>query len=282
MALMIGPYRVSTLETGEFALDGGAMFGVIPKTLWSREHPADELNRIELALRTLLLVGDDRVILVDTGIGEKFAAKYAAMYGISFEKFSLKKALAAHGLGPDDVTDVILTHLHFDHAGGATRLENGEPVPTFAKATYWVQTRNWEWANAPSEKDRASYLPENFLPLQASGQLQLLEGEGEILPGISAWLSDGHTIGQQLIKISDGQTTLIYCADIIPTASHLKLPYIMGYDLQPLLTLEEKRKVLQQAIAENWIVVFEHDPQLPACRVRQGAKGPEVAEKIFL
>ena len=173
-------------------------------------------------------------------------------------------------------------HQHFCDAGGATEIHDGKTVPSFVKATYHVQQRNWDWALAPSEKDRASYLKENFVPLQEYGQLRLLAGEGEILPGITAWLSDGHTIGQQLVKISDGRETVIYCADIIPTASHLGLPWIMGYDLQPLLTLEEKRKLLNQAAAENWIIVFEHDPKMAACRVQQGAKGVEIKEAVEL
>ncbi len=280
--MKVGPYQVHSLETGRFALDGGAMFGVIPKTLWNRSNPADDLNRISLALRILLLVGDNRVILVDTGIGEKFPPKHQEMYAIDTESSNLKRSLAVHGLTPDDVTDVILTHLHFDHAGGATEFQDGKLVPTFKHARYHVQQRNWDWANQPSEKDRASYLKENFIPLVQAGQLNLLQGEGEILPGISAWLSDGHTIGQQLVKVSDGQQSVIYCADIIPTASHLALPYIMGYDLQPLLTMEEKRRLLTQAAAENWVIVFEHDPQMPACTVKQGEKGIVLNKPVVL
>lgn len=280
--MKIGPYDVCALDTGTFALDGGAMFGVIPKSLWSRKHPADELNRISLALRVLLLVGDQRVILVDTGIGDKFAPRHAEMYAIDLQSSNLATSLAAHGLTAADVTDVILTHLHFDHAGGATRLSNGKPVPGFENATYWVQQRNWDWANQQNERDRASYLPENYLPLEAHGQIQFLQGEGEILPGIHAWLSDGHTMGQQLIRISDAQTTLLYCADIIPTSSHLGLPFIMGYDLQPLVTLEEKRRILQQAAVDDWIIVFEHDPFMPACKVMTTEKGFGIKEPVEL
>ncbi|MEZ0370489.1 MAG: MBL fold metallo-hydrolase, partial [Candidatus Sericytochromatia bacterium] len=174
--MKIGPYQVHTLETGRFALDGGAMFGVIPKTLWSRKHPADALNRIELALRILLLVGDDRVILVDTGIGSKFPDKYAQMYAIDLTVANLEASLAAHDLSPADVTDVVLTHLHFDHAGGATLLRDGLPVPAFPNAVYWTQQRNWDWAQSQNERDRASYLKENFAPLRAQDQLRLLQG----------------------------------------------------------------------------------------------------------
>lgn len=274
----IGAYDVHTLETGRFALDGGAMFGVIPKTLWSRKHPADELNRIDLALRILMLVGDRRVILVDTGIGNKFPPKHQEMYAIDLEQSNLIKSLAEHGLSPDDVTDVVLTHLHFDHAGGATKIDGDRPVPAFKNALYHTQQKNLDWANSRNERDRASYLPENYQPLLDNEQLRLLQGEGEILPGVSAWLSDGHTIGQQLVKVSDGQQSLIYCADIIPTASHLGLPFIMGYDLQPLLTMEEKRRLLKQAADEDWVIVFEHDPYMPGCRVQHGEKGVELRE----
>lgn len=278
--IQIGPYRIDLLESGRFALDGGAMFGVVPKTLWSKNHPADEANRISLALRTLLLRGDGRVILVDTGMGNKFSPKHQAMYGLDPDAGDLLSALAAHGLTPEDVTDVILTHLHFDHAGGATCLRDGEVVPTFGRARYWVQQRNWDWACQPTERDQASYLPENFQPLMAAGQLELLQGEGEILPGISAWISDGHTIGQQIVRVHDDTQSLVFCADIIPTASHLRLPFIMGYDLQPLVTLEEKRQILSRAAAENWLLVFEHDPLIPAAYVQEGPKGFAVREAL--
>lgn len=278
--MQIGPYQIHTLNTGYFSLDGGAMFGVVPKKLWQREHPADEDNRIRMALRTLLLRSDERVILVDTGLGDKFPEKYRQIYAIENTETSLNSELALHGLTAADITDVILTHLHFDHAGGATRLEQGKLLPSFPNATYWIQARNLEWALAPSEKDRASYLSENFEPLQAAGVLKSLSGPGEILPGISAWLSDGHTMGQQLIKISDAHQSLIFCADIIPMASHLKLPYIMGYDLQPLVTLEEKRQILTQAAQQNWVLVFEHDPQIAAATIQATAKGFEIKSQL--
>jgi glyoxylase-like metal-dependent hydrolase (beta-lactamase superfamily II) len=178
------------------------------------------------------------------------------------------------------VTDVILTHLHFDHAGGATCLKDGQLAPTFPQARYWVQRENWDWAVNPSEKDRASYLPENFLPLHASGQLQFLEGPGDILPGIRARLSQGHTTGQQLIEIYSPEETAIYCADIIPTASHIAVPFVMGYDLRPLQTIAEKKDILADAHAGNWILIFEHDPNIAACRVQMGEKGLVAGEVV--
>ncbi len=273
--MKIGPYEIHSLETGRFALDGGAMFGVVPKTVWNKKNPADELNRIEMALRILLLKSHDKIILIDTGIGHKFGPKHHDMYAIDFESSNLKKSLKQHDLSPDDVTDVILTHLHFDHAGGATEVQNDKIIPTFKNASYYVQQKNWDWANHPTEKDRASYLKENFIPLMQAEQLTLIDGHTEIFPGISTWLSDGHTIGQQLIRVHDQGDTLIYCADIVPTSSHIGLPYIMGYDLQPLVTLEEKRRLLDQASNENWTIVFEHDPFMPACKVQQGERGVE-------
>ena len=271
--MKIGNYTIRSLETGRFALDGGAMFGVVPKVLWQKTNPADELNRITLALRVLLLEGNNRYILVDTGIGHKFNAKQETIFGIDHRHSNLENSLNELGLKPTDITDVILTHLHFDHAGGATCLKEEQVVPTFPNAQYYVQRKNWEWANNPTEKDRASYLKENFIPLMESGQLKLLEDEGEILPDIYPWLSNGHTVGQQLIRISDGQQTLIYCADIIPTSSHLNVPYVMGFDLYPLTTIEEKKQILQQALAENWVIFFEHDPIIEACTVKESEKG---------
>ena len=271
--MLIGDYQVSTLETGRFALDGGAMFGVVPKVIWQKKHPADELNRIDLALRVVLLQGQGRVILIDTGIGDKFPEKQAQMYGIDQSQSNLLSSLNQAGLRPEDVTDVILTHLHFDHAGGATCLKDGQLAPTFPQARYWVQRENWDWALNPSEKDRASYLPENFLPLHESGQLQLLEGPGDIFPGIRARLSQGHTTGQQLIEIYAQDETAIYCADIIPTASHIAVPFVMGYDLRPLQTIAEKKAILADAHTGNWILIFEHDPNIAACRVQRGEKG---------
>lgn len=280
--LKIGDYDVYALETGRFALDGGAMFGVVPKVIWNKKNPADDLNRIDLALRVLLLRSADRVILVDTGIGHKFPEKYQNIYGIDHDKYSLELALEQHGLTYDDVTDVILTHLHFDHAGGATKLEGDKVVPTFPNAQYYIQAKNLEWARNPTEKDKASYIPDDFEPLVEAGVLNVVDGAQEILPYIHAWTTDGHTIGQQLVLVKDDSEALIYCADIIPTSTHLSIPYVMGYDLQPMITMEEKKKILTQAADENWVVVFEHDPEMPACRVVQGPKGAVFKEAVAL
>lgn len=280
--MKIGGYDVFALETGRFALDGGAMFGVVPKVIWSKSNPADAQNRIELALRVLLLISADRVILVDTGIGDKFPPKFTEMYDIDHSRFSLVTSLQQHGLTPADVTDVVLTHLHFDHAGGATCREGEQIVPTFPQARYHVQRKNWEWAQNPTEKDRASYLPENFIPLHEHGQLHLVEGEQEILPGIFPWLSEGHTVGQQLIRVTGPEQTLIYCADIIPTATHIPIPFVMGYDLFPVTTMAEKKQILQQAVTDHWLIFFEHDPNMDACYVHMTDKGVRLAEAVLL
>jgi glyoxylase-like metal-dependent hydrolase (beta-lactamase superfamily II) len=278
--MKIGTWDVSILETGRFALDGGAMFGVVPKALWSRTNPADDRNRIAMAARTLLVRGNGRNILIDTGNGDKWDEKTRDIYAIG--EFGLESALAAHGLTPNDVTDVLLTHLHFDHCGGSTRLVEGVPVPRFPNARYAVQKDNLAWGRKATEKDRASYLPENFEPLVSEGMLDLIDGEGEFAPGISLHLMHGHTVSMQVIRVHDEHNSIAFCADLIPTATHLHLPFIMAYDNHPLTTLEEKRAFIPRASEEGWIIVFEHDPVTPAARVARGPKGFALGEIITL
>lgn len=281
--IQIGPYIIDALETGEFALDGGAMFGVVPKPIWSTKIPVDALNRIDLRVRCLLIRTKDRVILVDNGIGHKEDAKFAEMFRLDYSRFTLEKSLAAHGLKLTDVTDVILTHLHFDHAGGSTvRDANGDIVPAFPNATYYVQRSNLDWAQHPTERDRASYITHNFEPLLDAGKLVTLNGATEIFKGIHGALSEGHTTGLQTIRITDGATTLFYLADLVPTVVHLPLPWIMGYDLRPLVTLEEKREVLAQAARDKWILAFEHCPHTAAATVTLNAKGYAVPTMVTL
>lgn len=281
--MKIGPYEVRMIESGRFALDGGAMFGIVPKPLWDRRAPADERNRIDLATRLMLLRGDDRVVLVDTGMGDDYSDKERDIYKIDQEHSSLARSLAAENLEAEDVTDVVLTHLHFDHAGGTTRrTSEGDLVPAFPNARYHVQRRNFEWARDPSERDRGSYLSENFDPLADAGCLELYDGPGEILPGVFAEVVDGHTFGQQVIRVGDDATTLVYCADLLPTAAHVPVPYVMGYDLQPLVTVREKRELYTRAIEHGWILALEHDPQSAAIRIREGARGFEVAETVAI
>ena len=269
----IGKYEVHPVETGRFALDGGAMFGVVPKPLWEKSIPPDEKNRIPLAARALLVRGDGRTILVDTGNGGKFDEKLRSIYKIDAGGRDLVASLAARGVTPESVTDVILTHLHFDHAGGSTERVNGELVPVFPRARYYVQAEHWRAAQAPTERDRASFFSDDFLPLFERGMLEFTEGDGEIIPGIAVRCVHGHTSALQCPVISDGRETLFYCADLVPTSAHVPLPWIMGYDLRPLVTLEEKRRILGQAADEGWIMFFEHDPGLAAARLVRNDRG---------
>lgn len=268
--LTIGPYQVNSVPTGEFALDGGAMFGTVPKVLWEKSNPPDEANRIPLEARALLLKSASRAILVDCGnggdfiqkYGEKLGPKFAEIYQVESAQNSLLGSLKNHGLTPEDITDVVLTHLHFDHAGGSTKYESGKLVPTFKRATYYVQERNLTTAQAPNLREKASYFKANFEPLLNSGQLKILQGpmKNEI-PGISSFISDGHTLGHQCVLVEgDNSQGLIYCGDVIPTSSHVRLPWVMGYDLNPLLIIEEKRQLLQWAAEKGYYLFFEHDP----------------------
>ncbi|MDP2600150.1 MAG: MBL fold metallo-hydrolase [Deltaproteobacteria bacterium] len=277
--MRIGSYEIFAIETGEFALDGGAMFGVVPKTLWGKKIPVDEKNRIDMRLRCLLLQGDGRNILIDCGMGEKWDAKMRDIYRLDTSRYSIEKSLASHGLKTSDITDVILTHLHFDHAGGSTYKDNnGKLLPTFPKATYIVQKENLDWARNPTEKDRASYLKDDWEPLVQAGVLKIVDGEKEILPGIHTKLFYGHTRAIQLPFLDDGKTKLFFCGDVIPTSVHLGPPWIMAYDNFPLITLEEKKKILKQAAAEKWILVFEHCPLISAAQIEAAEKGYQVTQ----
>jgi len=280
--MKINRYELHSIETGRFGLDGGAMFGIVPKTIWNKLNPSDDENRIDLALRALLIVGNKRNILVDNGIGTKFSEKYKEIYKIDHSKYNLDASLKKYNLETKDITDVILTHLHFDHAGGSTYKEDSELKLTFPNATYYVQKANYEWALTPNEKERGSYLKENFVPVLEKGKLQLVKGKFEIIPHIDVIISDGHTVGLQLVKISDERNTLVYCADLIPTTSHIRLPYIMGYDIDPLKIIQEKKKLLSAACSDGWILFFEHDIITEAAKVKKTGKGFEVREKVSL
>lgn len=279
--MKIGDYTLTALETCRFYLDGGAMFGVVPKVLWERSNPSDAKNRIEMAARTLLIDDGKRRILVDTGVGEGWDKKFSDIYGIDHSKHTLLKSLSAAGVSPSDITDVILTHLHFDHVGGATfRDENGEVKPTFPNAVYYIQKRQYDWAINPSAKDMASYKNERYVPLHEQGRLRPLNGESELLPGIFIRLTDGHTIAHQTVLVTDGSKSLYHPGDTIPTASHIPLPYIMGYDNYPLITLEEKKSILRRASENNWMLFFEHDPKQACTRVEKTEKGYKAGEKV--
>lgn len=272
--MLLGKFTLDAVETGSFALDGGAMFGVVPKPLWSKAyHPGDEVNRIPLAARLLLVRWDDHVLLVDAGNGTKMNEKFCDIYGIDREKSSADYALSPFGLNVEDITDVILTHLHFDHAGGATTIKNGKVTPTFPNAKYYLQKDQLKLAESPSLKDAASFIPDNYVPLMADGLLETVDGEGEIYPGITVKPLFGHTKAMQVVIIEAEGQSLLYCGDLVPTSAHLHLPFIMAYDNDPLITLKEKKAILGRACEANWLLVFEHDAFLPAARIEVNQKG---------
>ncbi|MBI5464671.1 MAG: MBL fold metallo-hydrolase [Ignavibacteriales bacterium] len=278
--MKIGPYEVHSIETGRFRLDGGAMFGVVPWVFWSKTNPPDERQRIELAARCWLIRGNGRTILVDNGNGDKWNDKLRDIYHLDNTQSTLEGSLARHNVRRQDITDVVLTHLHFDHAGGSTKKENGKLVPAFPNAKYYVQKKHWENAQQPTDKDRASFMGDDFLPLQAEGVLEFIDGEGEIFPGIDVLVTHGHTQAQQLPKISDGKTTMLFCCDLIPTASHVPFPYIMGYDCRPLTTLEEKKRILSRAYEERWMLFLEHDPHTEVITLKSTEKGFAIDQRL--
>lgn len=281
--LRLGRFELHALEDGSFALDGGAMFGIVPKPLWERQLPADERNRVRLALRCLLVIDGPRRILIDDGMGDKWTEKQLGIYGLDRERSSLDRELARVGVAREEVTDVVLTHLHFDHAGGTTRRgPTGALELSFPNATHHLQTRNWRWAQAPTDKDAGSYLAENFDLLERSGRLHLLDGETELFPGLRLLLSEGHTVALQLPRIEDDSESLIYCADLIPTAAHLRPSWVMGYDLFPVTSIDEKKALLARAERDRSILFFEHEPRFAACRLRREGQDLVAGEPIAL
>ena len=277
--MKIGKYNLSIIESGFFGLDGGAMFGIVPKTLWQKTNPSDEANRIRLSTRHLLLESENKKMIIDTGMGDKWDNKLKKIYAVD-EKLSMKSALKKKGLKAEDITDVIITHLHFDHTGGSTVLKNKKLEPAFPNAKYYVQKQNYNWAVKPSDRDKGSYLKENFIPLFEEGVLSFTIGNAKLDDEIEFIVINGHTFGQQMVKISNGSETFLFCGDLIPTSSHIPLPYIMGYDLQPLITLREKQKYLKQAVDENWKLFFGHDPETAFVSVKLTDKGYRVDKKF--
>jgi len=287
----IGGLRCHTLEGGLQRLDGGAMFGVVPRPLWSTRVTPDERHRIPLAMRCLLVEHPDGLVLIDTALGNKEDAKFLGIYGVENAGLEgatqLEDALAAAGFLPRDVRWVINTHLHFDHAGGNTTLDpelEADPRrhirPTFPNATYVVQRGDLEFARHTNERTRASYLPHNFEPIAAADRWRLLEGDGEVLPGISVRLTPGHVPWHQAVLVQDRGETAAFIADLIPTVAHLPLPWIMGYDLEPLRTLESKRALLRDAAEGGWRVVFEHDPGIASGVLVREGKGFGLREVV--
>ena len=280
--MRIGAYEVISLETGRFSLDGGAMFGVVPWVFWSKLIPPDARQRIALAARCWLIRGNGKNILVDTGNGTKWNEKLKDIYNLDTTSGNLLSSLTRAGLRPEEITHVILTHLHFDHTGGSTTLLNGELVPTFPNARYYVQKKHWELSEKPTEKDRGSFMRDDFVPLMNHGVLELVDGEGELFPGIDLIVTNGHTTAQQLPRITDGTTTILFCCDLLPTTAHLPWPYVMGYDVRPLVTLEEKKKIVTRAFEEHWVLFLQHDPIAEAITLKPSDKGFTVDQRITL
>ncbi|HWK02976.1 MAG TPA: MBL fold metallo-hydrolase [Puia sp.] len=290
--------QLYTVETGFFKLDGGAMFGVVPKTLWSKIHPADENNLCTWAMRCLLIEEGNRLILVDNGIGNKQDVKFFSHYYLHGDD-TLDKSLAKHGFHRDDITDVLLTHLHFDHCGGSIIREGDRLVPAFKNATYWSNERHWKWATEPNEREKASFLKDNILPIWESGQLRFIDVAGVgtgtsetghaggdpsdafrlasvpsgILPQLSLRLVNGHTDAMMLPQLRYKGRTVVFMADLLPSVGHIPLPYVMAYDMHPLTTLLEKKSFFSEAAAGNYVLVFEHDPLNECCVLQATEKG---------
>ena len=277
----LGRLRIHALDAGLQQLDGGAMFGVVPKPLWERRIAPDERNRIPLALRCLLVETADELVLIETGLGNKENEKFRGIYGVENDAAPgsgaadrLQEAVKAAGYSADEVGIVINTHLHFDHAGGNTfRDKEGAVRVAFPRARYYVQRGEWEYAHHTNERTEASYLPPNFNPVEQAGQLHLLEREEQIIPGVSVLLTPGHCPFHQSVLVSSGEETACFVGDLIPTMAHLPLPWIMGYDVEPLRTLEAKRALLDRAARERWLLVSVHDPVTPWGYVGKGEKG---------
>lgn len=278
----LGRWALASVLDGTFALDGGAMFGVVPRPLWEKELAPDARNRVRLAARCLLAVDEaaGRRVLVDAGMGDRWDAKRVERYAIDRAGGGLDAGLARHGLTRADVTDVVLTHLHFDHAGGVARAAGAGLELTFPRATFHLQRRHWHWAAAPSEKDRASYLAGAAEALAHSGRLHLADGPCELFPDLELIVSDGHTAAQQLSRFHGAGTHLTFCGDVIPTRAHLRVPWVMAYDLHPLTTIEEKKMLLAEAIEDDGILFFEHDPVVAACRLAESDGQPAFREAV--
>ena len=275
--------KLYTIEAGFFKLDGGAMFGVVPKSIWNKLNPADENNLCTWAMRCLLIETGDKKILIDTGIGNKQDAKFFSHYYIHGN--TLEDSLAKHGFSKDNITDVFLTHLHFDHVGGAIVRVGDELVPAFRNATYWSNKQHWEWAIKPNDREKASFLKENILPIKDSGRLQFVDVKDGISifdSGITLKFVFGHTDAMMLPTIQYKGKTIVYMADLFPSIAHLPLPYIMGYDMFPLKTLTEKKSFLQEALEGDYILFFEHDPKVECCTVQMTDKGIRVKDTFKL
>lgn len=283
--------KLYSIETGNFKLDGGAMFGVVPKVIWNKINPADENNLCNWAMRCLLIEDEGRLILIDNGIGDKQDLKFFGHYHLHGDD-SLEKSLKKHGYNRDDITDVILTHLHFDHCGGSIIKEGDKLVPAFKNATYWSNEQHWQWAVYPNDREKASFLKENILPIKESGQLKFINqtrpqseqqlGSADLTDSISLLFVHGHTQSMMLPSIRYKDKTIVYMADLLPSAGHIPLPYVMAYDMFPLTTLTEKKIFLSNAVQSDYILFFEHDPEIECCSLMQTEKGVRPKEIMKL
>jgi glyoxylase-like metal-dependent hydrolase (beta-lactamase superfamily II) len=298
--------KLYSINTGYFKLDGGAMFGVVPKVIWNKLNPANENNLCNWAMRCLLIEDVNRLILIDNGIGNKQDEKFMSHYYLNGAD-SLDKSLAKYGFQKEDITDVILTHLHFDHCGGSIEKQGDKLVPAFKNATFWSNEAHWNWATNPNDREKASFLKENILPIQESGQLKFIKSGGQYLkpePGSKSWtayppasaiqyrvpfsesisirFADGHTSAMMLPQIQYKEKTIVYMADLIPAAAHIPIPYVMAYDMNPLRTLNEKKEFLHEAVENNFILFFEHDPTIECCTLQQTEKGIRMKQALKL
>jgi glyoxylase-like metal-dependent hydrolase (beta-lactamase superfamily II) len=292
--------KLYSINTGYFKLDGGAMFGVVPKSIWNKLNPADENNMCSWALRCLLIEDEGKLILIDNGMGNKQDAKFFGHYYLHGND-TLEKSLAQHGFSKDDITDVFLTHLHFDHCGGSIENVDGKFVLAFKNATYWSNEVHWQWATQPNAREKASFLKENILPLEESGQLKFIETNDEtssinkennnaklstfnspLSTHLQVMIANGHTNAMMLPKINYNGKTIVFMADLLPSTAHIPLPYVMGYDMFPLTTINEKNAFLSEAVANNYILFFEHDPVNECCSLQMTEKGVKVKEVFKL
>ena len=280
--MKIGDYDLYSIETSEFSLDGGAMFGIVPKPIWEREAPSDALNRIDMVTRSLLLCSYEKKILIDTGNGTKWEEKYRDIYNIDTSRYNIENSLTKYGFSADDITDIINTHLHFDHAGGNTKIDDGSIVPTFPNAKYWVTKEHWELANHPSQKDSGSFIEHDWKVLAENGMIETVNGNEPFIKGIDSYITQGHTAGLLHPMISDGTKTLFYGADIFPLAAHISIPWVMAYDVQPVVTMKEKEILLPKMQDEEWILFLEHDPNIQACTVHQDGKHFKMNESVLI